>query len=553
MGVNVSIYGPKSLSTGTINPAVQDNRWLISFPYNTEDKLLTSFSIGSDVTRVNDATYSASETKVGTSVEGFARDWYNRIHITPASLDVGNLMSLKNYEINVWNAFFSQKTLGSLLESADSGMLLTQPSPAPLVYNPLQIHTYNLRVDVSGPPVVSGSYLFDFGFIQITFNVFGKRVVVWPFQPQEGVEESLEWKTDVIRYKAGEQRIALRDAPRQSLSYRYFMNDEQVSIARAMAYGWAHRQFGVPVWTEWSRVGQLAEASSTISFDTTGMTLVPGESVFLWESSEKYEATVVATVSAGGVTLVVPTSQAFENAYACPLRYAKCPQGFKFKRGPNNLIQVEADFQVTINYDFSAGIGLVKHSGLDVLTDTMYYLGDYTETVIREVETFDNGIGNIYSEAKYDYSDQKLLICFSTRGKAELKRVKQWLYSLKGKQKAFWLPSRSNDLTLVSNADSTSQVIHVKSIGYGLYYTTRAIRIVRKNGTITYHNVTGGATNGGVDSLSFDALIGVTANVSDVATINFLHKVRLDTDRIEIKHEDAGYATIKVPVIEVPN
>ena len=533
-----------------INPAVQDNRWKITFPCTTDAIQCSSFMVA-------DADYSIpaidviSETKNGYVVPGFGADWYNRIHVTPINLDFGNLLSMQTSDITVWNAYFEHKTFTQVLESGDSGMQLIQPEATPVIYSPLEALVYKLKVGTNGPPAVSGSYIFDFSFVQITLTATGARVVIFPFMPQHGVEEALEWKTDVIRAKAKEQRIALRDAPRQSIGYRYFMNDRQVSLSRATHYGWAQRQFGVPVWFELDYIGPIAEGATMIDVDTTLADYRVGAPALIWQDDETFEALTVINVTPGTIYFDEGTKIPFTTAYVCPVRYGRAANGISYKRGPNKLVEAEVNFNILLNTDIGASAGLPTHAGLDVLTDVMYYLGSHDERIERNITYVDNGMAAPFADATYTTTDQYFTVSFAFTNRADLQRVRKWLHQRKGKWKPFWLPSRSADLEIVLDAASSAQALDVKTIGYPLYYTTRTIQIVRKNGVKTYHNVLGGVTVGQTDTLSLDAAIGTAASIANVDYISFMHKVRLDADRVEIRHEENNYVTIKFPVVEV--
>lgn len=374
--------------------------------------------------------------------------------------------------------------------------------------------------------------------------------LVWPFMPQHGVDEVLEWKTDVLRTKAGEQRVALRDAPRQIFSYKGLMTEHQASLARAMAYGWGHGQFGVPVWVEVSFIGAVSAAATSVLVDTTIADYRVGGLALLWESEEKFVEVTVTSLTSTQINFTA-TGVTFTSAYACPLRVGKSLNGLTLRRGPNSLVKSDVEFRVEDNVDLGASAGFPTLGGIDVLTDLVYYLGSHEERVIREVEVMDNETGIVYAPAKYDQTDQAFTLAFSTQNRISLTRLRKWLHLRKGKLKPFWLISQAHDLTLLTNMLSTDTSIEVRSIKYGVHCTTSAIEILRKNGVATYHLVTSGSTVGNVDVLSFSVAAGTAAAVADIERISFMRKVCLASDRIEISHQENASATIKIPVREV--
>ena len=54
---------------------------------------------------------------------------------------------------------------------------------------------------------------------------------LWPFPAAQEIMEVLEWRTDVLTSRAGEQRIALRPHPREIVTFRHRL--DALGMARA--------------------------------------------------------------------------------------------------------------------------------------------------------------------------------------------------------------------------------------------------------------------------------------------------------------------------------
>ncbi len=54
---------------------------------------------------------------------------------------------------------------------------------------------------------------------------------LWPFPAAQEITEVLEWRTDVLTSRAGEQRIALRPRPREIVTFRHRL--DALGMARA--------------------------------------------------------------------------------------------------------------------------------------------------------------------------------------------------------------------------------------------------------------------------------------------------------------------------------
>src|SRR5574338_82295 len=95
-----------------------------------------------------------SGPRVGAIAHSFERDWYNRVHIIPARIDLGNLFQDQLRTIDVWNAHFVSRTLSSILETGTDGLTLTRPGGAPTepaAYGALILLTYSLSISQQGP------------------------------------------------------------------------------------------------------------------------------------------------------------------------------------------------------------------------------------------------------------------------------------------------------------------------------------------------------------------------------------------------------------------
>lgn len=491
----------------------------------------------------------------GHLASAYGDDLYHRVHIIPASVDLGNLLSSQSKQVLVWNAHLSQTELTTINQSGADGITLVQPQVVPYFMQPLGISTYEVQVDIAGPPTINAAYEFTFNTgEQHTLPVYGKRVVMWSIVPQHGFIENLEWLTDVMRAKAGENRHALRKSPRQTFEYTYWLDDKQYALTKAIAYGWGERTYGVPVWAEAQFIGTVAAGATTVNVNTTESDYRIGEVILLWSNYDNYQAYEIDSINAGSVDLRIPTSASLEGVYAVPVRYGRAKDGIKAERDSNKRTVVDATFDVTANYDLGASVGFAQYNSIDVMTDVMYKVASFEEQTWRDVYVVDNQLGVPMFDAKYSTATFKSTVSWECTTRGQLWRLRKWLHSRKGKWKSFWLPTKLNELKVVDDVTPNANSITVEYAGYSLYYGSRSIMIELKSGIRYFNTVTSGSDNGdGTETLFLQTQFdGVTSfQASDVSFTCLMHKVRLDVDRIEIKH-DLGVTTVTAPVIEVP-
>lgn len=486
-------------------------------------------------------------------VGGFVDDFYYRVHVRPGVLDLGNLLSSQTRDVEVWNAHLEAKELEEVTSTGLDGVTLDQPEEPPTTFGALESRVYRVSIGITGAPTVSGFYVFDFGDEQPTLRISGRRVVVWPFIPQTKFREGLEWRTDVMRAYSAEQRLALREAPRQSLMYEHQLDRRQLAQAQAMAFQWAHRVFGVPVWGELTRLGALAAPTQRLEFDTSGADYRSADILLVWQDDENYLAAETLTVDASGVDLKVPLGRAFENAYVMPLRYGRTPGGLSFSRRPDHVSLCRADFLVTNNVDLGADVGLPQYRGRDVLMDRSVTLDDLAERTLRPVDEFDNGSGPISVDPQRSIPDVTATIGLDALTRQDAWRMRRWLHARRGRQRTFWLPTWNADLVVLEDVDEAATSLVVRPIGYPLYYGVTDIMLVLNDGTALYNRVLSGATDtSGNEVLSLADGFGRSFAASDVELACLMRHVRLDSDNAQLTHGYAGRCSCSLPVIEVP-
>lgn len=489
----------------------------------------------------------------GWRMPSFLDDYYYRVHIRPGVIDLGNLLSSQTRQVEVWNAHFVGKLLSSITDVGLDGIDLAEPAPAPTTFKALESRIYVLSISTNGAPVIDGEYEFHFPGETPALHITGRRVVVWPFVPQTKFREQLQWLTDVMQAYSAEQRLALRAAPRQTLQYDFQLDQQQYSRAKAISTQWAHRVYGAPIWSESTRVGNLAAGITSIAFDTTNADYRANDIVLVWESDEKFVAAETTTLTAGGVTLKLPLDRSYSNAFVMPLRFARTLQGTEFSRMAHTVTRARLAFLVNNNVDLGASISLPQYRGKDVMTDRSVVLSDMSEKIVRAVDVFDNGSGPVTIDQERAYPDRTEVLSMDPQNRAEVWRMRKWLHARRGKQRTFWLPGWNRDLVLLENVGSAATSITVRPIGYPLYYGTTDIMVVLNSGTILFNRVLSASTDpSGNEVLAMSGSFGVAFNVTDIDLVCFMKHVRLDTDNADINHDYAGRASCSVAVVEVP-
>jgi hypothetical protein len=93
---------------------------------------------------------------------------------------------------------------------------------------------------------------------------------LWPFPAAQEITEVLEWRTDVLRARAGEQRLALRSLPREIVTFRHRLDARGMARAAELARAGFAGDWLVPLWHMAVQPDtDLAQGATEILLETT--------------------------------------------------------------------------------------------------------------------------------------------------------------------------------------------------------------------------------------------------------------------------------------------
>lgn len=522
----------------------------VAFPINTAP-MVGPLATGNHADKPN--TPNRRHRISGCLEWSYRYDFYDRVHINPAFLDLGNLLSEQSREVRVWNAFTDPKTLSSIGEASTDGLTMTSPRPIPTVVKALEELLFDVSISTDGPPVMDATYTFNFnGGVTVSLNIVGKRVVVWPFMPQVRFTESLEWLTDVLKTRSQEQRLALRQVPRQTFEYDYQLDDWDFARAKQIATGWVQRVYGVPAWGELSHIGGIAGNPQSLTFDTRWADWRVGGIALVYEAADKFEACEIVAIADDRLDFKIPIAQNFTNAFIVPLRFGRAPSGFTFSRTNVGVTKSTGSFEIVDSVDLGATI-LPEYDGYPVMLDRPLQDGSMNEKITRDTNVFDPKVGDMAVDSVESYARQTATAAWGPLTREDLWRVRQLLHTQRGRQKAFLMPTWNNDLQVQGNIGAASTSVRVKEIMYHLYFKPAYVMFHKRNGDTFYAKTISSTGNGdGSETIELSEPLGFDATLEELDTVCFMPMMRFNSDRVEIQYDAGGTVAIAVPLIEVP-
>jgi hypothetical protein len=383
---------------------------------------------------------------------------------------------------------------------------------------------------------------------------------VVPFEPEAPVTERLRFLTDIILKEGGtEQRISLRGVPRQEFDYLYRVDDgQQRATLDLLLFDASATELGMPVWTEPAFLtAAAASTATTLNVDTTAYSSFRATGYAVLHSDwNSYEAVQVNAVGGSTLTLASGLANSWPvGTRVLPLRRAILQSGsMRGQRYLNTLADFNVTWRVVDNGTDIADVSAYGSYNSKVLLDDYNAIeGTMPIGMDRKVTELDGDTGAIYQETTQTAGRPTSLKAFVTGSRAASWAMRRLLFALKGRQVSFYLPTFAKDLTLAVNYSTGGSALVVNNVGYVAHAAHRQprsdIRVALVGGTSYKRAITGQAAAGANESLTLSSSIAQNINVSDVVRIDYLEKVRLDVDDIQIVHSDEiGSTSVQIPV-----
>ena len=494
----------------------------------------------------------------GSQLGTFVDDYYYRIHVTPALLDLGNVVSTQTTPVQVWNAHLVPHTLTDIA-GEDEGITISGQPEAPLLFAALQEREYQVSVTPDGQPVLDTNLTWSFNngespAVRITAN----RIIAWTFAPDwgDGIRERLTWKTDILVSESfAEQRRALLLAPRRELSGPMYVEGRERQLLDLALFSWSGRIWAVPVWPEIQILSvPVALDSLRIDCDTAFLDFhVGGIAMLRSESAFEFEVVEILAIDETGLDLRRATQAAWPaGSRLYPARTGRLMQQPELSRMTDMLTSAEVEFLIMDPSDWPEleAADLPTYRGRPVLDARPDESEDLTSSYERLTSTLDSQtamplVTDIAARAMpvtgYRWIDM---------GRADRAFWRSLAYTLRGAHTSLWIPTHADDLTLIDTVTSDSTSLDIANCGYARFGQARPgrrdIRIELYGGTVLYRRITGAVeVSPALERLAIDQTLGQLVTPADVMRICWMVCSRMAGDSVEIDHttDSEGVAT----------
>lgn len=486
---------------------------------------------------------------------GIGSEFFEKMFILPRSIDAGIILSDLVFTIDIYSSYrkASRDWTGYTDAALGTGVDMEEPVPgSTITFEPQSGAVRDLTIGSDGPPTIDGDIVFTFDTGNVLLPVTGQRSQLFPFEPENDLIEELLFVTDIITGRSGlEQRRALRAQPRSSYRYSLLADGADLQKLENQIFDGQNRAVGIPLWHQAIlTTAAIVSTDTTITVQSTDFSdyRVGGLAV-VWTDAFTFEALQIASFTTNSITFSSPFTQAFTSgSRIMPVTTCYLSQRVRSTRFRQGLTSVDIEAMVLDNTNDLADTSAYSTYNSKVLLDDLNFLlsDSLQEAFTTQRKLLDNRTGTPLLVTDQDISRRQSSKGFITVDRESAWQVRQLLHALKGRQQSFYMPSFKNDLTAVANVNSGVFAIDVEDVQYSTLVQERqarnTIRVVLKDGTVSDPVVVTASTitAPGVDRLTVTPAINVTATVDEIERVEYVHKVRLDTDKVSMSFKDSN-------------
>ena len=377
---------------------------------------------------------------------------------------------------------------------------------------------------------------------------------LWPFAAAQEVSEVLEWQTDVLASRISEQRIALRPRPREIVTFRHRLDAPGMAQAAELARASFVGDWRIPLWhLALQPDAGLVQGASEIMIHTGHSDFRAGELAGIAVDGSVAYPIGIAAVQADRLVLTDPLGLQLPDVSVGAARISLMPIRKGLLTAPVDIARrrqgdgvVTASFLLRDAPDIASFV-LPTYLGRPVQTDPSLVRSPLTASLRGAVEYVDNGFGPVVIEPVRDLFERGETITLKAHGPAARWALRRWLWSLRGRQASFWLPTWGRELQLRAAMTSGSVLMRVAPVGELQNYIGRRI-MLEMPGALRFRTITAAIADGPDHRLTLSSNLGEP--VPPGTKVHFLTAVRSDADRVEIQH-GAVASEVTLPVVEV--
>ncbi len=482
--------------------------------------------------------------------KSFGVFFFDNVFLTPAVIEAGIVAPTDVFEFELWHSFTADKLLTGVNESGANGLVLEGMTSG--VLPSFASTEYQVFLSQSGGGFIAYEAGFDLGSggvfpfkLSATMATISADGIDWSTQP----EMNIQYLTEVIEsFDGTEQRIALRDQPRVSLTYQYLLDDGALT-GFDIKYGNIGGQLFIPMWPQASELTRdVAIGERTINLETNRY--IECSNTLMVTDGVDSEFVSVESFAGGQVVLSNLTKKDFRlGSRVVPVRvgYSSDESSADIKTDSLASHGITFDLDETTFSKPTLIDNFERYQGKHVIPFRADRSTDITVQYQRLREHFDPTIGarSIYERAPgavriFSHS-------FRFFSETERQRFEDFAELQNGAQGEFWMQSASIAMEIAEDIYDEAYKLKIKPVGYGRLDKSKsfppAIAIHLYNGTTIKRSLVSAKSLSGSEEITLDKPLS-DIKIEDVESIKPLYLCRFESDDFRYVFDTTQDSTI---------
>ena len=481
--------------------------------------------------------------------------FYNRMHLIPERLDLGNVASSQIRNVLLWNAYLVAKSLNAFSVSNASGLNITPPQNPVYVISPLEILDYIVNVEPSGDATINATMDWTIDAEDISLPITGNRVSAFFYDHnwRYNFVETWNYLTSIVRKKDDtEQRSRLRFKPRKSIKFNALLIGNDQAGLNNILHGWHSRLFAVPLWSEVTHTTTaLTAGGNGFSIEDANLSYHTGMLIALYENNNNFEMIEIDTITVASIVLtngVIYDWPAGTKVVA--MNTARLNTNQSFNQYTDQASQVAPFFEcdpisTQTNYDGVAEP--ISYNSKELWLTRINWKKNRKNSSNTLRDKVDSLTGGLRTFPLMGFSPQTKSHTYLLKDREEIKLFKEFVERRKGKLKACYVPTFDNDFTPVSGIPAGSAAVDVLDNFYRNFVDEHKARshiyIELFDGSYYVSEITGNLDlGGGTQRISLGTPPGPEILQGDIKLMSILMYARLSADKVDFKYLSAGVA-----------
>lgn len=470
---------------------------------------------------------------------------YNNIHIIKNNYDLGYVSEYTEENIEVWNSYYTYKSLESVIKSSDDFDLYTDET-LPFTIRDNYSLNYTLKIPKDGETIINENIIFNIDSRNINVEISGIRASLFDYYHSyiNDFKEKYSFYTSIMSsINLNEQRMPLIEDCNYSCEYTYRLKDENKQKMDAILYNNINSLIALPLYNNIRKVEGIN--NKTINLDLKNSVFQKNMQILIKDVNNKEIATIESIdLLNNNIIIKKNLINNYFNPNIIPVILTRTSSV-----SSQNSTPFLTDYSITFEKEIDEVNMLNVNNEIEIETieDVNYIINlpNYNININKDYNFNNTILTNEYGiKAFYEYNKTSE-ISFSYEhlffDKNKLSKLKKIFNNNKGSYGDLYINNYSNDLKINDNIYNNDIIIKIKNIGASLFYKNKDIKYIlinTNNGNKILEFIDIIKLNNDEEGIVLKSPITELIKKENIFYTNFILKGRFETDDLILSYKN---------------